>query len=476
MVATNAVLGVVCPHMCGIGGDAFVLVDPGDGSPAQCLNASGWSSALADPAGLRSAGLTELPVRGGLAVTVPGAVDGWREVLARFGRLELPRLLAPAVERARGGYAVSRRMAATLRGSEALLREDPWLAQTFLTEGRPVEEGDVLRLPELAATLEELARSGLRSFYEGPVAAETAAAVTSHGGSMIPEDLAAYHAEWVEPLVLDRGPLRVTVPPPNSQAVALLWMLDSLLRERPAGAAATLRLLVEAKKRAFRLRDTYVTDPRFMPVAPRDLLALHSSSAGAVVAHPGGGDTVYLAAWDGRGMMVSMIQSLYYGFGSGLSVPGRGVVLQNRGAYFSLDESSANILRPRKRPLHTLICTLIQEHAAGRRVALGTMGGDGQPQILAQVVAHHLAGMPWDEALAQPRWIHGEGGLGDRSDEALYETGMSGELVAALGEVTQPVEAPEGDGTFGHAHVISVGGETAVAATDPRCDGAVGVP
>jgi gamma-glutamyltranspeptidase/glutathione hydrolase len=289
------------------------------------------------------------------------------------------------------------------------------------------------------------------------------------------DDLAEYHAQWVEPLVLRSGRLTLAVPPPNSQGVTLLWILQELGDRVDSGASAGE--LVRAKKRAFARRDALLTDAEHMRVGAGELLgspATPAASPGPVL--PRGGDTVYLAAWDASGMLVSMIQSLYYGFGSGVAVPGRGVILQNRGAYFSLDEAAPNVLRPRKRTLHTLMCTLIWLDDGAERVALGTMGGDAQPQILAQVLSRHLAGAGWEEALWAPRWVHGRWEPGDSGDIVRYESRLPDTDVALLAAEAEPVAVDAWDERMGHAHVISVRGEVAFAATDPRSDGAVAIP
>jgi gamma-glutamyltranspeptidase len=480
VIAANAVLGVVYPHMCGIGGDGFVLIDPGDGADIECLNASGWSSSRADAQRLRNSGLETMPIRGGLSVTVPGIVDGWQKLRDRFGQLEFSRLVAPAIRFATEGFPATSRLVAWMSGAKDVLQRDPWFRVRFLIGGEIPREGHVIRVPELARTLQVLEREGLRSFYEGDLANDIARSIQASGGDISAEDLADYSAEWVAPITLDTGNYAIHVPPPNSQGVTLLWMLQEAFDGQLLDAASATRSLVRAKKVAFELRDSLITDPMFMEQAPLTLLDAprHHQTVRRSSVPPTQGGTVFLAAWDQSGMLVSMIQSIYYEFGSGVVVPGWGVILQNRGAYFSLDESSPNILRPRKRSLHTLMCSVIHERVRGERVALGTMGGDGQPQVLAQMVTHWLSGMDWEEAIWAPRWVHGRVDVGESLNSIRYESRMEAERIRALSEEGETLPVTAWDELLGHAHVISVrdSGNAAFAVADPRSDGSVGIP
>ena len=476
IIAANAVLGVVYPHMCGIGGDAFVLIQKDGDTPADCLNASGWSSILADPNKLRAQGLSEMPVLGGASVTVPGVVDGWGQLSQRFGKLAFGDLLEPAIRHAEGGFPVTRRLRDWIVEATGVLKQEPWLAKRFLVKGEPPAEGSVVHQPELAETFRKLRDHGPRSFYEGDIAADIVQAVTSHGGWQTLSDLAEFYARWDSPLTLRQGGITIQVPPPNSQGVVLLWMLAEVLAHHSRGAIANARSLLRAKRRAYTLRDRTLTDPDYMSVSRDELVDFGKPLGKRVLGGPPGGDTVYLAAWDSSGMLVSMIQSIFYAFGSAVVVPERGIILQNRGAYFSLDDRSINVLAPRKRTLHTLMCALMSDAQRGERIAVGSMGGDAQPQILSQLVAHWLSGMDWETALRQPRWTHGPVDIGDPPDKIIYETRMSRDAVAYLEKEGQASPIGPWAQELGHAHVISVRGEVALAGTDPRSDGSVGLP
>lgn len=480
VIAANAVLGVVYPHMCGVGGDGFILVDPGGGAEIECLNASGWSSSRADARTLRDSGLESMPIRGGLSVTVPGIVDGWQKLRERYGRLEFSSLLAPAIRHAEEGFPATSRLIRWMSGAEDALAHDPWLRTRFLVDGEIPSEGHLIRVPELARTLRALEGEGARVLYEGNLARDISRAVQAAGGDIGREDLAEYSAEWVSPITLDAGDYTVHVPPPNSQGTTLLWMLQEALDARPPAPLTATGSLVRAKKIAFNLRDALITDPNFMEEDPEALLGTRRMSQEGEQSSQtqSRGDTVFLAAWDASGTLVSMIQSIYYEFGSGVVVPEWGVILQNRGAYFSLDEASPNVLRPRKRTLHTLMCAAVHHHVRDERVALGTMGGDGQPQILAQLLTHWLSGMDWEEAIWAPRWVHGRVDVGESLDSIRYESRMDDEQLQALSREGDTVPVGAWEEFLGHAHVISIpgGSDIAFAVADPRSDGAVGIP
>jgi gamma-glutamyltranspeptidase/glutathione hydrolase len=475
VIAADAVLGVVYPHMCGIGGDGFVLVEPGQSGPIECLNATGWSSELANATDLRRRGLERMPLHGGLAVTVPGIVDGWGKLAERFGRLPLSELLEPAIHHADEGYPVTARLSRWIEVSRDVLGQDPWLAQHFLPDDKPPREGALVRLPDLARTLALLAEKGARTFYEGEIAKGVVDAVSLTGGIMTMDDLFEFAAEWDSPIMYGAPDFTIAVPGPNSQGITLPWMLCDMERATLSGSPSISAALLRAKLKAFRLRDRVVTDPRDMTVPVTGLLELREPCGKEIYSQPTlpAGGTVFLAAWDRDGTLVSMIQSIYYDFGSGVVVPGRGIILQNRGAYFSLADRDLNVLRPRKRTLHTLMCALITDHRRGERVALGTMGGDAQPQVLAQVIMHWRSGLSWEQALRMPRWVHGRIAVGETTESIRYETGLDGAVIDALAAHGEMVPLGPWDESFGHCHVISVRDGVAFGATDPRSDGQV---
>ncbi|HCI79090.1 MAG TPA: gamma-glutamyltransferase [Ktedonobacter sp.] len=423
-VAASAMLQVVYPFVCGLGGDVFMLIYEATSGRLYGLNGSGRSARMATIERYRDLGYTAMPVQGIHTVTVPGCADGWDEAERRFGRLGLAQALAPAISSAEEGIAIGPALHAAL--ARMSVREGihrSWHTH-FLPGGSVPPIGAIIRFPTLARTLGAIARDGAATFYRGEVAEQIAAFFAREGGLITREDLAAHQSEWVTPLGVPFAGLHIYELPPNTQGVTALQMFG-ILEGLPLGdsplSANTVHLEVETKKLAFADRDAYLTDPDHMRVDPKVLLdpgylrerqsRIDSARAQSSVA-PGsfGGDTVYLCAADRDGNVVSLIQSNYMGFGSGLVVDETGIVLQNRGAYFSLNPTSANALAPAKRTLHTLIPSMALRNGRPAMV-FGTMGGDGQPQIHLQVYTDVARfGLNIQEAIEVPRWIHAEAG------------------------------------------------------------------
>ncbi len=421
-VAASAMLQVVYPFVCGLGGDVFMMIYDARSGTVYGLNGSGRSARAATIERYRALGYPTMPTFGIHTVTVPGCVSGWSEAAQRFGRLGLAQSLAPAISYAEEGFALGPDLHnALIRMST---REDvhrSWQTH-FLPTGTVPPIGSVVRYPTLANTLRTIAQKGAEEFYQGEIAEHMAAFFAQEGGLITREDLASHRSDWVMPLSVAFAGLRIYELPPNTQGITALQMLGMLeqqaLGDNPL-AAETVHPAVEAKKLAFADRKAYLTDQAHMRVDPVALIApayLAQRSALIDMQHaqssvaPGGftGDTVYLCAADREGNSVSLIQSNYMGFGSGVVVDGAGIVLQNRGAYFSLDETAANALAPAKRTLHTLIPSMALRD--GRpAIVFGTMGGDGQAQIHLQVyTALARFGLQMQEAVELPRWIHGE--------------------------------------------------------------------
>lgn len=408
-VAANAVLAVVYGNACGLGGDAFALV----WSPADDrlfgFNGSGRSPARLTLDLLRQRGYPEMPSRGPLPINVPGAVDAWAHLVERFGRRSLADALFPAADIAEAGYELTAVTAGAIEKSAGLF--DDAAREVFLASGRPPRAGERLRQPLLAASLRRLAADGPDAYYRGPIGAEIARAVQAGGGVLSADDLAAHTGEWVEPISTSYSGVEVATIPPNSQGITALIALNVLaaLAEHhwpglparaplPAGAipsAERMHAQVEALKIAWSERDRFVSDPDRELCRPADLLrAAHAAELAARLDPAGarrfereatGGGTVYLCAADADGMMVSLIESNYMGFGSGVMGGGTGIMLQNRGAYFHLDPTHPNHLAPSSRTLHTLMPAMLLRD--GRPwAALGAMGGDGQPHTLVQLV------------------------------------------------------------------------------------------
>jgi gamma-glutamyltranspeptidase / glutathione hydrolase len=422
IVATNAVMGVVEPMMNGMGGDLFAIVYDAKSGKLYGLNASGWSPAKLTIGHLRSKGITKMPEFGIDSVTVPGVVDGWSKLLARFGTRKLSDLLAPAIAYARQGFPVPEWDAEYWSESEADLRADANLAHTYLIGGHAPRVGEVFRNPDLARSLELVARGGRDAFYKGPIAAQIVAFSRGLGGTMTAQDLADYSSQWVQPISTTYHGWTVYELPPNGQGIAALMMLNIMERFPLAkyghNSADALHVMIEAKKLAYADLLRYVGDPRFSHVPVAGLLSKRYAAQRASLIDPARancnvgpgkptlrttGDTTYMSAVDSQGNMVSLIQSNYNEFGSRLVADHTGFVLQDRGALFNLDPSSPDALAGHKRPLHTIIPAFMQR--GDERIAFGIMGGFNQAQAHAQFVSNVVDfGMNIQAALESPRF------------------------------------------------------------------------
>jgi gamma-glutamyltranspeptidase/glutathione hydrolase len=473
-IATNAVLAVVYPHMCGLGGDALMLYHDARAGTVHCLNGTGPAPALATPEAFAARGLDGVPARGPLPVTAPGGVAAWDAAVARFGTRPLADLLGPAISAAEHGFPVTDRLATWVAESRADLASDAALRRMFLgADGAtPVKGGDTLRLPQLGATLRRLATAGATDLYTGELAAAIDAAMREADGLLRAEDLAAYSPEWVEPLTLAYGGLDIVTTPPNSQGVAALLMLQEMGElDHALRTPGYVERFVAAKRSAIALRDAYVTDPRHMAVTAQELLD-RSVPASAAVSPPPRGDTVYLCAVDSEGNACSLIQSVYYAFGSCFTAGDTGILLHNRGHYFSLDPASTNVIAPRKRTLHTLMASMALEDGRPRFV-FGTMGADGQPQGTVQVLHQLLSGASAQDAVSAPRLLHGRFALEDDPETLHVESDYGDETLDALRESVAELEVvPPRSERMGHAHAITIDADGALTAgADPRSDG-----
>ena len=421
-VATNAVMGVVEPMMNGIGGDLFAIVYDAKTGKIYGLNASGWAPAALSIEFLRSKGLAKMPQEGIQSVTVPGAVDGWSKLLARFGTKKFPELLAPAIYYAQDGFPVPEWDAAYWADSVELLQQDKNAAATYLPHGHPPRMGEIFRNPDLARSLESLASGGRDAYYKGASANKIVELSTRLGGPMTLQDFADYSSEWVEPISTTYRGWTVYEIPPNGQGIAALEMLNIMERFSLAhfGPDSTdaLHAMIEAKKLAYADMYRYVADPKFSEVPVQGMLSKEYAAQRARLVDmskancdvlPGepqlatSGDTTYLTVTDSDGNMVSLIQSNYSGFGSGLVADGTGFALQNRGGLFSLDPHSPNKLAGHKRPLHTIIPGFMTN--GQERIAFGIMGGFNQAQAHAQFVSNVVDfGMNIQEALEAARF------------------------------------------------------------------------
>jgi gamma-glutamyltranspeptidase/glutathione hydrolase len=489
MIAMAATIAAVYPHMNHVGGDGFWLIHEPSGR-LRAIMGAGAAGAQASRELYRRQGHDVIPPRGPLAaLTVPAAVAGWLLALeaakAHGGRLPLELMLASAVRYASDGYVVTASQARFTADKLAELSDVPGFADTFLVDGKLPKAGDVLGQPALAATLDHLVHAGLDDFYRGDVGREIAADLESIGSPVTRQDLERCRAELAEPLSTELRSGTVSNTPPPTQGIASLKILALFdrLDVREAEGFDHIHGLVEATKIALRLRDRYVTDPARLPHPPDRYLepALLDAEArridrrwAALWPAPGGsGDTVWMGAADASGLVVSYIQSLYWEFGSGCVLPRTGVLMQNRGAAFSLNPRAVNPLQPGRRPIHTLNPAMARL-ADGRVIAYGTMGGDGQPQTQSAVFTRHvLYRQPLHEAIDRPRWVLGRTWGPPRANlrvEGRFDDAVVGRLIAARHDV-EVLSEPYSD-TMGHAGaVVSHPDGMLEGAHDPRSDG-----
>jgi len=499
-IAVAAVLAVVYPQMCGLGGDNFWLAHEAATGELHGIDACGRSGEKASRKFFSARGCTAIPQRGPLAAcTVPGAVSGWEAAFAlsrSWGSpLAFADLLEDAVALADGGFAITASLAHWLREDTQQdatgyrqLQRFAGFARTFLPGGEPGRVGDRLRLPELAATLRTLAREGARAFYEGEVAERMVRWLADNGGLLTAADFATHRAAMVTPLrVTYRGYDACNLPPPT-QGLASLSILNILerldVRAMGEGSAAYVHALVEAAKLAFADRDAYVTDPDFAPaplarlLSPEHGLALAGRLRPWRALPPGGplepgGDTCWFGVVDEQGNAVSAIQSIFHDFGSGVVAGDTGVLLQNRGCFFSLDPAHVNRLEPRKRTLHTLNPPMLRKNGKPYLV-YGTMGGEGQPQTQAAIVTRVVDfGLSPHDAVAAPRWLFGRT-WGAAANNLRLEGRFSNAVVAELERLGHEVaRVPDFSDVMGHAGAILCREHDGMlfGATDPRSDG-----
>jgi gamma-glutamyltranspeptidase / glutathione hydrolase len=404
-IATNAMMGVVEPMMNGVGGDLFAIVYDAKANKLYGLNASGWAPKALTIEYLQKQGIRSMPQQGVNAITVPGAVDGWQKLADKFGRRKLAEDLEAAIRTARDGFPVPEWDAAYWGLNLDKLRADENAAKTYLISDRAPKVGEVFRNADLAWSLEQIAQHGRDAFYKGEIAGKILETMKRHGGTMTREDLAEYSGEWVEPISTTYRDWTVYEIPPNGQGIAALEMLNIMetfplgQKDWGFGSVNALHAMIEAKKLAYADLAKYIGDPRKqkLPVSQmlsKEWAAERAKQIAAEKANceptageiPPAGDTTYLTVVDREGNMVSLIQSNYSLFGSGIVAEGTGFVLHNRGGLFSLDPTSPNALAGKKRPLHTIIPAFAQKGEV--RVAFGIMGGWNQSQAHAQFVAN----------------------------------------------------------------------------------------
>lgn len=424
-IACNAVMGVVEPTGNGIGGDLFAIVWDARRKQLHGLNASGRSPRSLTLEHFRKLEFETIPKDGPFPVSVPGCVDGWFELHTMFGSLPMTEILAPAIGYARDGYPVTDVIAAGWAGGARAYQKWPGFKETFMPDGRAPKKGEIFRNPGLARTLGMIAEGGREVFYEGEIAQTIGAFMRKHNGYLSAKDMADHTSEWVDPVSANYRGYDVWELPPNGQGIAALQILNILegfdIKAMGFGSKDYVHHFVEAKKLAFEDRAKFYADPAFndIPVKPlvskeyaeerRKLIDPNQPAKTYDAGNPSlrDGDTIYLTIADKHGNMVSLIQSNFRGFGSGMCPDGLGFCLQNRGELFSLEEGHLNVYEPHKRPFHTIIPAFITKDGEPF-MSFGVMGGDMQPQGHAQIVINLIDfGMNLQEAGDAPRIRHG---------------------------------------------------------------------
>jgi gamma-glutamyltranspeptidase/glutathione hydrolase len=505
-VAANAAMGLMEPMSNGVGGDLFALVYEAKTGKLYGLNASGWSATGMTPELIEARGVavkrtreelrdgfSRMPEKGVFSVTVPGTVAGWDALRTRFGTLPFKDLLAPAIYYAREGFPVSEVIAGMWNGKDAVkvLSASASASRTYMPNGRSPKAGEIFRNPDLASTLQRIADAGGRDgFYRGPTAEAILDVLKRDGATMTAADLAEFEPEWVEPISTTYRGWTVSEIPPQGQGIAVLMMLNLMERFPLAkygyGSADAFHVMIEAKKLAYADMLRYIGDPRFSPIPVRELLDKERAAERArlIDLHRANcrvdptalstvtsakGDTIYLTTTDRDGNMVSLIQSNYLGFGSGIVPDGAGFALQNRGALFTLEPDEPNTLAPRKRPLHTIIPGFMQKGDV--RIGFGIMGGWNQAQAHAQFVADIADfGLTPQEALEAGRFTKLTFGGCDVQIERLVSADTR-KALASRGHEIKLIEPRTT--TFGSGQAILANKDGVhFGASEPRQDGA----
>jgi gamma-glutamyltranspeptidase len=494
-LATSAALTTLYPHMTSLGGDAFWLIHDAKTGEVKYLNGGGRAVAAATLEEMQTRKLEAIPFRGIVpaTITIPGALASWVEAHNAYGKLPMSRIVESAVGYARDGIPVTERLAGHISQNRELLSQVAETAAIFLPDGKTPKTGEKITNPNLARTLETFSTEGRDGFYGGTVAQEIVRFSQEHGGLISLEDLAAQRARWGDPISTEYRGVTVYNTPPPTQGMTVLEMLNILepydLANMPFLGPDHIHAMVEAKQLAFNDRDRLLADPEFEDVPLDQLLSkTYANERAALIdmntAMPWDevpsygsldGDTVYIATVDADGNAVSLIQSLYAAFGSGVVAGNTGVMLQNRGSYFSLDPSHPNRLMPGKIPMHTLIASMTKRDGKLWSV-LGCQGADGQPQIQLQLHVDMIDfGLDIQQALETPRFLSGRIGLNEPRDQLHVEGRMPGETVTQLASRGHKMDVwPAWQNRAGHAHGIVIDGETGTRSggSDPRSDGA----
>ena len=460
-IAANALLGLVEPTGNGMGGDLFAIVWDANKKELTALNASGRSPQSLSLDYFLENNMQKIPSHGPLPVSVPGCVDGWFELHSKYGKLPMADILQPAIEYAENGFPVTELIAYYMgRGVSSLSKYDGF-AEVFAPNGKAPVKGEIFKNPRLANTFKKIAKGGRDAFYKGDIARTIASYMKDQGGYITYEDMANHASEWVDPVSTNYRGYDVWEIPPNGQGIAALQILNLLedynISEMGFGSKEYIHTFTEAKKLAFEDRAKYYADMDFAKVPVQKLISKGYADERRKLINPRkaakritesrlrDGDTIYLTVADGDGNMISLIQSNYRGMGSGMTPPGLGFVLQDRGELFSLDKDHMNAYEPAKRPFHTIIAAFITK-GGEPWVSFGVMGGAMQPQGHAQIVINLIDfDMNLQEAGDAPRIQHGgssqpTGGIMTDGGVLYLESGIDYEVIRGLTEMGHKVQ------------------------------------
>jgi gamma-glutamyltranspeptidase/glutathione hydrolase len=493
-IAANAVLGLMEPTGCGIGGDLFAIVWESKTNKLHALNASGRSPASLTIDYFKNNNITQIPAHGPLPVSVPGCVDGWFELHKKFGKLPMTDIIAPAIQYARSGFPVSEVIAWSWELNIPAREKFPGFMETYTIDGRPPKKGEIFKNPGLANTLEEIAKGGRDIFYKGNIAKKIDAYMESQGGFLSYDDLANHYSEWVEPVSTSYRGYDVWELPPNGQGIAALQILNILegydLKSFGFGSKEHIHYFLEAKKLAFEDRAKYYADPDFNTLPVTELISksyadkrrklINPDRAGR--SYPVGnpnledGDTIYLTVADKEGNVISLIQSNYRGMGSGMTPEGLGFCLQDRGELFTLEEGHFNTYESKKRPFHTIIPAFVTKDGKPL-MSFGVMGGAMQPQGHTQILINMIDfGMNLQEAGDAPRIRHvgssqPTGEKMTNGGTVYLESGFSTEILRDLDLMGHTVQINTGGFGGYQAIMINHVNKTFIGASESRKDG-----
>lgn len=491
-IAANACLGLMEPTGCGVGGDLFAIVWDAKTQKLHGLNASGRSPKSLTLDYFKEKGIQKIPALGPLPVSVPGCVDGWFELHGKFGKMSMKEILQPAIDYARNGFPLTELIAYYWSRNIPYISQYPNITETFTIEGETPKKGQVFKNPNLANTLEKIAKKGRDVFYKGEIAKTIDTFMKANGGFLSYEDMASHRSDWVEPVSTNYRGYDVWELPPSGQGIAALQILNVLedydLKHMGFGSQEYTHLFTEAKKLAFEDRAKYYSDMDFNKIPVDQLISKEYAAERRKLINPNKaartfnagqletGETIYLTVADKDGNMVSFIQSNFRGMGSGMSPDGLGFVLQDRGELFTLEEGHFNVYEPNKRPFHTIIPAFVTKDGKPY-MSFGVMGGAMQPQGHAQIVINMIDfGMNLQEAGDAPRIRHSgssqpTGEVMKDGGKLFLENGFSEEVIRELAKMGHQIGYSVGG--YGGYQAILFDAENGVyyGASESRKDG-----